>query len=76
MRSALTKQEFMELKIGDKVRFSRMFDGVKGSGTIRDIRPWSSSPVRIEWFEDCGDKHIECFHYMDFRLISKLEDVT
>ena len=62
--------EFSALQVGDWVSFTVLKTGMYGEGSVIEILPWSVYPVKIEWIDLAGNRHIEQFNFECFEDIS------
>ena len=61
--------EFSALQVGDMVSFTVLKTGMYGEGSVIEILPWSVYPVKIEWIDQAGNRHIEQFNFECFEEI-------
>lgn len=65
----MSSLEFSALQVGDRVSFTVQKTGMYGEGSVIEILPWSVYPVKIEWVDASGDKHIEQFNLECFEEV-------
>ena len=61
--------EFSALQVGDGVSFTVLKTGMYGEGSVIEILPWSVYPMKIEWVDQAGNRHIEQFNFECFEEI-------
>ena len=61
--------EFSALQVGDGVSFTVLMTGMYGEGSVIGILPWSVYPMKIEWVDQAGNRHIEQFNFECFEEI-------
>ena len=65
----MNNTEFDALQVGDGVSFTVLKTGMYGEGSVIEILPWSVYPVKIEWIDLAGNRHIEQFNFACFEYI-------
>ena len=65
----MNSHEFDALQVGDRVSFTVLRTGMYGEGSVIEILPWSVYPMKIEWVDQAGNRHIEQFNFDCFEEI-------